>query len=56
MLVMLTSSRDTLDVSESYRCGANGYIVKPVEFSQFDQVSGAVCVYWRQLNSLPRTH
>jgi two-component system response regulator len=53
-VVMLTSSRDTNDVTESYRCGANGYIVKPHEFSKFDQVIGAVCAYWLQINALPR--
>lgn len=53
-VVMLTASRDTKDVSESYRCGANGYIVKPVEFGKFDQVIGALCAYWLQINALPR--
>lgn len=53
-VVMLTASRDTHDVTESYRCGANGYIVKPAEFSKFDQVIGAVCAYWLQINALPR--
>lgn len=54
-VVMLSSSRDTMDVSESYRCGANGYIVKPTEYRMFDQVIGAVCAYWLRINALPRS-
>lgn len=53
-VVMLTSSRDAEDVSESYRRGANGYVVKPLDFGMFDQVMGSVCRYWLFLNSVPR--
>ena len=34
-VVVLTSSREARDTAESYRLGANSYIVKPLEFEQF---------------------
>jgi len=53
-VVMLTSSRESGDVSESYRQGANGYVVKPLDFGKFDEVIGAVCSYWLRLNAVPK--
>lgn len=54
-VVILTSSRDAADVRECYRHGANGYVVKPLEYQKFDQAVGALVLYWLELNSLPRT-
>ena len=34
-VVMLTSSREESDLVKSYDLGANGYVVKPVDFQQF---------------------
>jgi len=53
-VVMLTSSLDTGDVEDCYRIGANGYVVKPLDFGRFDQVVGAMCLYWLELNAAPR--
>lgn len=53
-VVMLTSSLDSGDVEDCYRVGANGYVVKPLDFSRFDQVVGAMCLYWLELNAAPR--
>jgi len=47
-------SRLASDLYESYRCGANGYVVKPLDFGKFDQVIAALCLYWLDLNSVPR--
>ena len=34
-VVVLTSSRETQDLAECYRHGANAYVVKPVEYAEF---------------------
>jgi two-component system, response regulator len=52
-VVMLTSSLDSTDVEECYRSGANGYVVKPLDYQRFDQVIGAMCLYWLEFNAAP---
>lgn len=52
-VVMLTSSQEDRDVSETYRLGVNSYIVKPVDFSNFVHAVGELGVYWSMLNRLP---
>jgi len=52
-IVMLTSSQEERDVTESYRLGVNSYIVKPVDFSSFARAVGDVAVYWNRLNRIP---
>ena len=52
-VVMLTSSQEERDVTESYRLGVNSYIVKPVDFSSFARAVGEVAVYWNRLNRIP---
>jgi CheY-like chemotaxis protein len=52
-VVMLTSSQEERDVTESYRLGVNSYIVKPVDFSSFSRAVGEVAVYWNRLNRIP---
>ena len=49
-VVMLTSSDDDRDLIESYRLGANSYIVKPVAFDQFKQAVQLIAAYWLQVN------
>jgi two-component system response regulator len=45
-VVILTSSTQERDIAESYRLGANSYIVKPVDFGAFVQTVEALCTYW----------
>jgi CheY-like chemotaxis protein len=52
-VVMLTSSHDERDVSESYRLGANAYVVKPVEFRKFTFVLQQLESFWLGINCLP---
>jgi two-component system, response regulator len=52
-VVVLTSSREEPDIAKCYQLGANSYIVKPVDFDQFVDVSRQLGLYWLLLNQLP---
>lgn len=52
-VVMLTSSQDERDVRESYQCGANAYVVKPVEFRRFAALLQHLEVFWLEVNHPP---
>jgi CheY-like chemotaxis protein len=52
-VVMLTSSREESDLVESYRLGANAYVVKPVEFSRFPDAVRELGVFWAVINEAP---
>lgn len=54
-VVVLTSSREERDLSESYRIGANSYIRKPVDFTQFTEAIKQLGLYWLVLNESPPT-
>jgi two-component system response regulator len=53
-VVVLSTSENENDIMGCYGSGANSYIVKPVEFSQFAKVIKEVKLYWIVINSLPR--
>lgn len=52
-VVVMTSSNEERDVMESYRLGANSYIVKPVEFGAFAEVVANIGLYWVLTNRVP---
>lgn len=54
-VVMLSSSSVDRDLLESYQLGANSYIVKPVDFDQFNEVARLVGMYWLLLNHRPQS-
>jgi two-component system response regulator len=54
-VIMLTSSCEEKDLIESYKLGANSYIVKPVDIVQFIDAIKNLGQYWAVLNEpMPR--
>jgi two-component system response regulator len=52
-IVILTSSREQQDLIESYSLGANSYVRKPVDFTQFVKAVRDLGLYWLVLNETP---
>ena len=55
-IVVLTSSREEKDLIESYQLGVNSYIVKPVDFDQFNDCLRDIGMYWLLANAPPKIH
>ena len=53
-VVMLTTSREDADIDAAYACGANSYVLKPVDFEKFLEIAGQLELYWMALNTPPR--
>lgn len=53
-VVVLTTSGEHGDVQSAYALGANSYIVKPVEFEKFMDVTATIDLYWLVVNRPPR--
>lgn len=52
-IVMLTSSRELSDIEESYRLGVNSYVVKPVNFDDYQRAIRELVTYWTDINQPP---
>lgn len=49
-VVIFTDSQAPHDITKSYRCGANSYIIKPLSFLDFQAVVKTVGQYWMKYN------
>ena len=49
-VVIVTSSAEDPDIKAAYDLGANGYVVKPVQFDSFMEAMSKVGVYWLMVN------
>jgi two-component system response regulator len=54
-VVILTTSVEDEDRLQGYRLGANSYIRKPVDFSEFAEAVVQLGLYWLVLNEQPPT-
>jgi CheY-like chemotaxis protein len=52
-VVVLTSSRQTVDVNQAYDLGVNSYLVKPVGFSSLSDMMQSFGEYWLNQTELP---
>jgi hypothetical protein len=51
--VVVTTSRENVDISRAYELGVNSYIVKPVDFPAFAEVVKQIKFYWLLTNEPP---
>jgi len=49
-VVVLTSSEDQSAVEESYKLGANSFIQKPTDPSEYSEMALQIAMYWLLLN------
>ena len=55
-VIMVTSSNEERDIVESYKLGANSYVVKPVDVLQFIDAIKTLGQYWAVINQPPPAH
>lgn len=54
-IVVLSSSNEESDIQTSYDIGANSFVRKPVDYSQFIETAKILKAYWLEINELPRS-
>ncbi len=52
-VIMLTTSGREEEVRKSFELGANSFVTKPVQFSEFSEKIRDLEVYWLMVNRLP---
>lgn len=52
-VVVFTSSREERDVALAFELGANGYVVKPVEFGAYCEAMRTMLDFWTRVSEPP---
>lgn len=52
-VVILTFSKEDPDIKKCYELGVNSYVVKPVEFEEFQKAISGLGLYWMIVNQQP---
>lgn len=52
-VVMFTSSRELDDLNRCYQLGANGFVVKPVDYREYTEALECLGRFWVAVNELP---
>lgn len=52
-VVVLTSSRESRDLTTCYQLGVNAYVVKPVKFKDFVDAVREIGIFWALINEPP---
>jgi CheY-like chemotaxis protein len=52
-VVILTSSKEEEDIARGYDLGTNGYVRKPVDYTEFAKAAERLGLYWLLLNEPP---
>lgn len=52
-VVVLTGSKLTIEMLESYKLGVNSYVIKPTSAKKFAEVVAAIGHYWLAINEPP---
>jgi DNA-binding response OmpR family regulator len=52
-VVVLSSSGEVRDIDLAYKLGANSYLIKPLDFERFVEISLALNGYWLWLDKRP---
>jgi CheY-like chemotaxis protein len=55
-VVVLTSSKHSVDINRAYDLGANSYLVKPDSNAQLELLTSHFRTYWIELNESPSLH
>jgi two-component system, response regulator len=53
-VVILTASKEDVDIVKGYNGGCNAYVVKPVDFEQFAEAIRQLGLFWLVLNEPPK--
>ncbi|MDJ0715022.1 MAG: response regulator [Prochloraceae cyanobacterium] len=55
VVVVMTSSAEDRDLEACYEFGVNSYVVKPLNFEEFLEVTRRTGTYWMRINQIPRS-